>query len=52
MEKLPYNIATSLAVDDEQDLSDDELKQLAKLLDALMEADFELNRHKDTSNAC
>lgn len=52
MEKLSKNTSASLAVIDEQDLNDDELQRLAKLLDVLMEVDFELNRQKDTSNAC
>jgi hypothetical protein len=52
MEKLPNNTKASPAVIDEQDLNDDELKRLAKLLDVLMEVDFELNRQEDTANAC
>lgn len=52
MEKLPDNTSASPAVIDEQDLDIEELERLAKLLDVLMEVDFELNRQKDTSNAC
>jgi len=52
MEKLPNNTSTVPAVIDERDLNDDELKRLAKLLDVLIEVDFELNRQKDTANAC
>ena len=52
MEKLPNNTPTSPVVIDEQDLNDEELERLAKSLDVLMEVDFELNRQKDTSNAC
>jgi len=52
MEKLSKNTSASLAVIDEQDLNDEELERLAKLFDVLMEVDFELNRQKDTLNAC
>lgn len=52
MEKLPDKTSASPAVIDEQDLNAEELERLAKLLDVLMEVDFELNRQKDTSNAC
>lgn len=52
MEKLPNNTSTNPTVIDEQDLNNDELKRLAKLLDVLMEVDFELNRQKDKANAC
>jgi len=46
-------VSTSPAVNDEPVLDVDELKTLAKLLDALMEVDFELNRNERlVANAC
>jgi hypothetical protein len=44
---------SSQAVNDEPVLDTDELKTLAKLLDVLMEVDFELNRDERlVTNAC
>ena len=44
-------VPASPAVPDEPVLDDDELKTLAKFLDALMEVDFELNRNeRDSTN--
>lgn len=46
-------VPISPAVNDEPVLDADELKTLAKLLDALMEVDFELNRNEGlVANAC
>ena len=43
----------SLAVNDEPVLSADEIQTFAKLIDVLMEADFEINRNKGlVTNAC
>lgn len=41
------------AVNDELVLTTDEIQTFAKLIDVLMEADFEINRNKGlVSNAC
>lgn len=42
-------VPTSPAVPDEPVLDDDELKTLAKFLDALMEVDFEQQRNERVS---
>ena len=44
---------TSQAVIDEPVLTADEIQTFAKLIDVLMEADFEINRNKGlVANAC
>ena len=44
---------SSSAVNDELVLSVDDIKAFAKLIDVLMEADFEINRNKGLiANAC
>ena len=44
---------TSTAINNELILSNDELRTLAKFLDVLVEADFEINRNKGlVVNAC
>lgn len=44
---------TSQAVIDEPVLTADEIQTFAKLIDVLMEADFEINRNRRlVSNAC
>jgi len=46
-------VPTSPAVTDEPVLDADELKTLAKLLDALMEVDFDMKRNQGLeANAC
>ncbi len=47
MKQQPKPIHTSTAVTDEPVLAADEIKQLAKLLDVLMEVDFMLHRKSE-----
>ncbi len=53
MKQQPKPVTDNQAVNDELLLDVDELKQLAKLFDVLMEVDFEQNRDAGVlSNAC
>lgn len=53
MKATQEQVQPTSAVNDELLLDADELKTLAKLLDVLMEADFEINRNERlATNAC
>lgn len=53
MQQPQETIQIITAVSDEPVLSADEIETFAKLIDVLMEADFEINRNKGlVANAC